>query len=216
MWMQQRVMQRSPGREGVIVVLADVSGSIGHSEANMIKRACEELRPSHEGLRFFAWACEAIEVPWRKNLFGKAEYPDLYNTAFRDGRTIANLAGGGNDLHKVLQSIAPLNPAKTIILSDGYEGIGAPCRECLAIVDNMTGSVDAFCTSVNWAGPAVPRWNGADGPTFMAELARRGGGRFVDTHRCDLRVEMKRSIHVIHETQVHHHKLPPKHIHHWR
>lgn len=212
MWMQQRVMQRRPGREGVVLVLADVSTSIGQNEANLIKQACADVKPLHEGLRFCAWGDALIEVPWNRSAAdGRSSYPDLYKDTSLWGRSIAKRAGGGNNLPKVLRSIEHLNPCKTIILSDGYEDGSDACRECLSIVDRMTGSVDAFCTSPNWL--TLPEWDGWPGPSFMAELARRSGGRLVDARRCDLRVEVKRSIHVTHQTRVIHHHLPP--LHHW-
>lgn len=210
MWMTPKIRPRRPGREGLIVFLVDVSGSISKFDANKIRSACEEARPYYDGLRFFAWALEVVEVPWQKRLFGKHEYPDLYDRPFRDGRTISTMAGGGNDLPKVLRAIAPLKPSKTVILSDGIEDNTTACQECLAVVDGMTGDVDAFCTFPVSAD--LSRWDGNVGAGFMAELARRGGGRFVSSHQSDLRFEAIQSIQFVRQRRFHHHQLPDQHI----
>ena len=212
MWMNPRIAQRRPGNEDVKVVLVDVSGSIQRHDQERIKQACEEARPHFTGLRLFAWALECVEVPWQKSLLGKGVYPDLYEAPLRDGRTACVLAGGGNDLPKTLRLIAELEPSRTILLSDGFEETSRKCLDCLEIADQMSGEIDAFCTTAQCSH----LWGNPMGPGFMAELARRSGGRFMDTTRIDLRHEVIESIRFVRQRVFRHRRIPDRHVYHGR
>jgi len=215
MWMTQKVTPRQPGVPGRILVLADVSGSISDEDFEAISQAIAEAVGNCPNATFFAWASNIVMPQLIEGRFPPLHELKFTHPRFASKTELGTGAGGGNDLAFALRSIAHLQPDHTIVLSDGIEDGPCKCQEALSVVDQMTGNVSAFCVT---RLPIISfGWDGYGGPGFMAALARRGHGRLADVSSVQrLRIELRHDLHVVHQRYVHHHHLPPLHIHHRR
>jgi hypothetical protein len=158
-----------------------------------ISQALKSLRRRIPSARLYAFHADIEEVPVDRDFFGT--FPPT--GASRWGRRFANTT----DLGYCLGRIAPLNPTKTILFSDGA------CRNkrnTLRVVEQMTGSIDAFFCEPD---PAHYDENHPTGRTaeqmfqlltrdadegLMQQIARCGRGRFIRFHpdRVNLQSEL--------------------------
>jgi hypothetical protein len=192
-WLDPQPREFAPGRRGSIVVLADHSDSVSSTTQMAISQALQSLRRRIPSARLYAFHADIEEVPADRDFFGT--FPPT--GASRWGRRFANTT----DLGYCLGRIAPLNPTKTILFSDGG------CRNkrnTLRVVEQMTGSIDAFFCEPD---PAHYDENHPTGRTaeqmfqlltrdvdegLMQQIARCGRGRFIRFHpdRVNLQSEL--------------------------
>ena len=207
MWMAPQQSQRRPGTEGVIIVLLDVTGSIEQADYKLASKAVADVIQDHPNVRFFAWADRITEIR-----LSRGRPPAI--------ETLRAKVGGWNNLAGALTAISPLNPDKTIVISDGGEADEGACPRCLGIVDRMTGAIDAFYSTTYYDEPLLP-WTHSPGVSFMAELARRGGGRLAMFKHWRnpsaswgerFRAEILESIRALRIRRFHHQCLPDMHI----
>lgn len=233
-YVEPTTMQRRPGTPGVTVALVDLTGSVpGCYRTSIDLRMCEWWKV-YPALRVFSFIYGVDEVK-RVEGFTSVSYarpaspPE--NGWFRSG-------GCATYLDRALEHVAALRPQKTIVFSDGATNNKS---RALEIADAMPGCIDAFychpysfaytdqeltpgvmnVDQQNWSKERVRKWLSKDADYgFMQKLARRGGGRYVQLGvGTNFDTEFDRAIHpqwVEYRTQVHHHQLPPKHIHHGR
>jgi hypothetical protein len=185
-WLTGRKAARAGGRNGVVAILADVSGSM---DMDVLKPAFRAVVQAVPGARVFIFADTVAEVTRAQASGG---LPDV---------------GGGTNMQPGLEAVERLRPQLTIVLSDG----GVYGEEALfATADRMTGAISSL-----WFGPddeGGVRWWGRD---FMEELARRGGGDFRKysfSRGADaLVLEL---LHIVRRQEIHHHYAPPVHVYH--
>jgi len=116
-WLTGSKTGRSGGRDGVVAILADVSGSM---DMSVLKPAFLAVVKAVPGARVFIFADEVAEVT-RSGCF-----PDVgYGTSMRQG----------------LDAVEKLRPQLTIVLSDG--GVGDPDMS-YATADRMTGAISCL------------------------------------------------------------------------
>lgn len=176
LWMAPKAMQRKPGTLGVVALLADRSTSMAPYMLGETDKALPAFRKAIPGLRVFAFHADLAEV---------SNGGDLYSASPARGRHKRyGSYTNSTYLGICLEQIARLKPAKTIVISDG--GI-ADMRRALSVADYMTGDIDAYFCASTWQDRG-----------FMEDLARRGGGRFLDFNPdlTDIRAELRRSLSV--------------------
>lgn len=198
-WINQRIMDRLPGHQHRVILLADRSSSMNTDSLTETDEALPEFRKAYPGLIAFGFHADLAQT--EHDRYGLAwTHPDRANS--KSGKKYRNCTFLGYCLDK----IEHLRPAKTIVISDG--GI-ADMERALRAADRITGDIDAyFCRSYCSEWQSMP---------FMKELARRGRGRFVayEPGNIDMRGQLRESfITVRHEVRVHHHRLPDQHIYH--
>jgi hypothetical protein len=117
-WFTGKKAARSRGRDGVVAILADVSGSM---DMNVLKPAFQAVVKAVPGARVLIFADRVAEVT-RCGL----NFPDV---------------GWGTDMEIGLAAVERLQPQLTIVLSDG--GVYSP-EKCYAIADGMTGAISSL------------------------------------------------------------------------
>lgn len=187
-WFMGEKPARPGGRDGVIAILADTSGSM---DINVLTVALRSVARAVPRARVFVFADTVLEVP-----------------RLRDGGGLPDV-GGGTTMEVGLEAVARLYPQQTIVLSDGYVNTGT----CLAVADGMTGAI----SSLWFPTPGIADHSDNSGRAFMQELARRGGGQFRDYDPAKgangLAQEL---ISIVRIVEVHHHRGETRHVHHDR
>lgn len=181
-WLTPSTMTRRPGTPGVIVILADATGSISPVNKAHISTETLAITQQFPGCRLWAFGTDVVDITSEPSRL-QHSMPECF------ARLDLNKDGQeGTYIGRALAQAAKLNPERTIVLSDG----GTQDRSLmLRTADSMTGVIDAYYCHprreefhlVNYFVTADELWRryscGAD-KSAMQELARRGGGRCFD------------------------------------
>lgn len=222
--MRQRQMDRDPGTPGAIIVLQDQSSSVPcHPGASIELEMIRKTNP----IRIFVFANLCGEVMPGETVCVRDDlvYPPV---GIADKIFAAmGVRFNASYMGAALQKIAPLRPAKTIVLSDG---MAADQRLALQVADQMTGEIDTYCCSPN---PELYRhsiaghilYNGGTeeaayrtlakqvDQAFMAELARVGGGTYREySSEYELNDLLRENIRIACARRFHHGRLPDQHF----
>lgn len=184
-WFTGNKVARHAGRDGVVAILADVSGSM---DKNILTPALRAVALALPSARVFVFACTVAEATRIRH---GAELPDV---------------GGLTNMELGLEAVACLHPEQVIVLSDGCVNESAS----LAVADRMTGAISSL-----WFGtPGTADFHGF-GRDFMQELARRKGGQFREYDLARGAEGLVRElIGIVRIQRIHYHDLPTEIIDH--
>lgn len=155
-WLRGRYdPNRKPGREGVNVVLLDVSGSMVGAPTATLKAVLDEVMSSIPQIHVVAFSSSA----------GIIRPSDLID------REKMMKFGGGN-CTTGLEIASSFRPDRSVLISDGLIYTDCIKERELAKVDGLTGSLSAV-----WIGEDRYGIYPNQGRDNLEELARRGGGR---------------------------------------
>jgi hypothetical protein len=147
----ERVRARIDRGGSDAVILADVSSSMdelagARRKAEILQEAIDGILPTLPAVRLVAFGSVVTDIP--------------------EGRPLPR-PSGGTALARALDHIAPLRPARTLVVSDGRPD---NADEALAAADRLSGTIDVI-----YVGPD----DDAEALAFMGRLARAGAGRVV-------------------------------------
>lgn len=186
-WLTPRTADRRPGTPGVIILLADATGSISPVNKRRIRSEAEAILRRVPGSRLWAFGTVAVDItsdPSR--LDGSISECFAGLDLDRDNQR-------GTYIGRALAQASKLRPERTIVLSDG----GTEDRwAMMRTADDMTGAIDAYychprrdeyqlehhfiSSDALWR-----RYSQGASKSTMQELARRGGGRFSEYPSAD-------------------------------
>jgi hypothetical protein len=183
-WLTGKKTARSRGRDNVVAILADVSGSM---DMDVLKPAFRTVVQAVPGARVFVFADDAAEVT---NIRG--EIPGV---------------GGGTNMQPGLEAVERLRPQLTIVLSDG----GVYGEDALfAIADRMTGAISCLWFGPEEEGGVL--WYGRQFMEELARRGGGDFRKYSFSHGADVLVQ--ELLHIVHRQRIHHHYAPPIHVHH--
>lgn len=181
-WLTATAKDRRPGTPGVVIILADATGSISPANKRRISAEAEQIVHRIPGARLWAFGTSVCDIT--------SEPGRLTHSIWEcfDGLDLDKFNTQGTYIGRALAKAAALNPERTIVLSDG----GTEDKSLLLrTADSMTGDIDAYYCHPRreeyqldhhfMSSDALWRHysRGAD-RGLMQELARRGGGRCFD------------------------------------
>ncbi len=164
-------------------ILLDLSGSMSGAGVAILRTALGDLLKQRPGAHLIAFACTAKKI----TLGDLDTAPPLLCR-------ISHITGGGNGTTGIEIAI-PLQPERSVLISDG--GIYCECSAATEFpkVDALTGSL----STIKVGGGLAFR-------TEMMELARRGGGKYLEWDGRDPRRLTDLIIHAGPRIEVKHHE----------